>query len=289
MRIMRFAINSRGSDLIQGVKTFTVVLAVISALLLSSPAVSLADDAKYNFASAQGSGDLQVIPGSTTTGAIYFYNVDGNRTTYITLEVVADPDDSEMEVVESEPGKLYEVSWGDTTWEVEIEPALHDIQVQLNPDADPVTVPVNLYAEPTEVSDEEIEDVPEGMTCLTLPNKLDEDVPGYALAKPVYINISVPEGEEIGNTNSIRILATGSWLGQSGSAALSQQRDFDFNITTVYEITQEQIVSGGDSFDIDDSFDIGELIPWIIVGVVGIVVIGMGVVIIILLAKKKGA
>ena len=42
------------------------------------------------------------------------------------------------------------------------------------------TVTKNLYARPTELLAEEIQDVPQGMVCLILPNQ------GYALAKDSY-------------------------------------------------------------------------------------------------------
>ncbi|MEJ2740818.1 MAG: hypothetical protein P8105_13515, partial [Dehalococcoidia bacterium] len=64
-----------------------ICLLVITVLLiLALPVSVLADDAaKYNFASAQGDKEIAVKPGSEGTGAIYFYNIDGNRITHITL------------------------------------------------------------------------------------------------------------------------------------------------------------------------------------------------------------
>jgi hypothetical protein len=277
----RFRINNPDLKRHRKVRGLFVAIVITFALLLSLPVVSLAQEEwpKLSLGSAQGLEDLQVIPGHETKGVVYYYNTDGNCTAYITLEVAVDPDQPEMTVVESVPGKLYEVSWGDTTWEVEIDPPLHDIQVSLNPEAPPVTVPVNLYAEVTEVSAQEIEDVPEGMICLTLPNKLGADIPGYTLAKPVIITVRVPKAEDYEITHTIKILATGSYLGQGGIAILGQQREFPFNITTVPKITQEQIITDG------GGFDIGKWLPWIIVGVV---VIGAGMVIISLSVKRKG-
>ena len=160
------------------------------------------EPSKYSLASAQGASSFQVIPGEEAKGVIYFYNVDGNRITRITLEVVQAP----------------------SNWEVEIDPSLHDIEVKFG--GQKITVTENLHAEPTQLSSEPIEDVPESMVCLTLPNR------GYALAKPATIIIRVPESEEAGTKGDIKITAVANWMGQTGSATISQTRDFDFSVKT---------------------------------------------------------
>jgi len=163
----------------------------------------IADEpARYNFASAWGASSLQVIPGGEVKGVIRFYNVDGNRTTYITLEVVQAP----------------------SNWEVEIDPPLHNVEVESG--GHTITVAENLHAEPTQLSPEPIEDVPEGMVCLTVPDR------GYALAKVATIIIRVPEAEEPGPEGDIKITAVASWLGQTGAASIRQTRDFDFSVRT---------------------------------------------------------
>jgi len=159
------------------------------------------DSSRYSLATAQGAASLRVDPGGEANGVIYFYNIDGNRTTHITLEVVQAPDG----------------------WEVEIDPPLHDTQVGFGRDM--ITVTENLCAEPTELSSEEIEDVAEGMVCLIVPSR------GYALAKKVTITIRVPESEEAGTKGDVKITAVASWLGQSGAATVGQTRDFDFTVT----------------------------------------------------------
>ena len=227
-------------------KLITVGLPIlIFTLLLAWPAVALAQEepAKYNFATAQGGSNFQVIPGQEARGAIYFYNVDGNRITHISLEVIEAP----------------------SNWEVEIDPPLHEIEVSFGGDI--ITITENLHAEPTDLSSEEIEDVPEGMICLALPNKLGEGIPGYALAKVATIIVRVPESDDVGVTGAIKINAVAEWLGQTGAAAIGQTRDFDFSVRTVYEITEEQIITPG------EGFDTGKWLPWIILGVVAIVAI----------------
>lgn len=166
------------------------------------------EPARYNFASVQGAGNLRVAPGGEASGQLRFYNVDGNRTTHIALEVVEAP----------------------SNWEVVTDPPLHEQEVSLGGDI--ITVTENLYVEPTEVLSEEIEDVPEGMTSLTLSNKLGPNIPGYALAKVVSITIRVPKSCKAGTNGEVRIRAVASWLGQTGTATIGQTRDFRFTVRT---------------------------------------------------------
>jgi len=190
---------------------------LLAAMLVALPSLALAQEpAKYNFASAQGSKQIPVIPGSEGKGVIYFYNIDGNRITHITLEVTEAPDN----------------------WEVEIEPPLGEIQVEIGGRI--VSVTENLHVEPSEVSSEEIKDIPEGMVCITVPNR------GYALAKAAYIVVRVPEGEEIGAKGEISISGVAEWLGQTGAAAIKQSRDFDFTGEVVPEAGgEERIIEEG--------------------------------------------
>jgi hypothetical protein len=209
-------------------KAIKLGLAILVFMLVALPSMALAQEApRYSFATAQGNSSLQAIPGKEAEqGVIYFYNVDGNRITHVTLEVLEAP----------------------SGWEVDITPALH--QQEYSVSGTTITVTENLYVEPSQVSAEEITDVPEGMICLTLPNKLGEGVPGYCLAKVATITIHVPKSEKVGTTGDIKIRGTGSWLGQTGSASIQQQRDFDFNVTTVYDITNPEVPLTGKGFDV---------------------------------------
>jgi hypothetical protein len=181
-------------------KTRRIVPAIMAAallLVLASPVLA-EDEANYNFASAQGSKQLRAAPGQESEGVIYFYNIEGNRITHISLEVSKAPDN----------------------WKVEIDPPQHEIQVDVSGRI--ITVTENLYVEPSEALAEEPEEVPEGMVCIKIADL------GYVLAKAVHISIQVPETAEIGTKGDIAIAAEASWLGQSGAAAIKQARRFDF-------------------------------------------------------------
>jgi hypothetical protein len=167
----------------------------------NATANQVADEpAKYNLASVLGASNLQVIAGGETQEVIYFYNVDGNRTTHIVLEVVQAPSE----------------------WEVKIAPPLHEIEVKSGESA--ITVTENLHVEPSQLSSEPISDVPTDMVCLFVPNR------GYALAKVATIIIRVPESEEAVTEGNIKIAAVASWPGQTGAATICQTRDFDFSV-----------------------------------------------------------
>jgi hypothetical protein len=137
------------------------------------------------------------------TGAIYFYNIDGNRITHITLEVAGAPEG----------------------WSVTVEPPLSETKVLVNDM--PVTVTENLYVEPTELLTGEPQNVPEGMVVINVPGR------GYTLGKRASITVEVPEGVDLGTTGTIAIAAEAAWLGQSGGAAIKQARDFEFSVTVV--------------------------------------------------------
>jgi hypothetical protein len=183
-------------------KLYLFVLLVLLILVL--PVSVLADDAaKYNFASAQGDKEIAVKPGSEGTGAIYFYNIDGNRITHITLEVAEAPEG----------------------WTVTVEPPLSETKVRINDM--PVTVTENLYVEPTELLSEEPQDVPEDMVSIKIPGR------GYALGRVANVTVEVPEGVEYGTNGTIVVAAEAAWLGQGGAAAVKQARDFEFAVTVV--------------------------------------------------------
>ena len=229
------------------------------ALLLAVPSLVLADEAaSYNFASAQGPKEIQVVPGDEGWGVIYFYNIDGNRITHITLDVSQVPD----------------------SWEVEIQPPLDEIEVEIGGTI--VTVTENLHVEPSELLSEEAEDVPEGMVCITVPTR------GYALAKPAYIIVRVPESEEIGTNGDIVISAEAVWLGQTGAAAIKQARDFDFSVEIISEATDstETILDGGDNPGDNSGFSIMRWLPAIIAGVV--VILGAVLIPRLVARKKRG-
>ncbi len=227
------------------------MLSIATFLVILSPVLA-DEEPKYNFASAQGSEQIRVVPGDEKWGVIYFYNIDGNRITHITLEISEAPDN----------------------WDVEIEPAQHEIEAEIGGAV--VIVTENLHVEPSEVLSEEAEDVPEGMVCITVPSR------GYALAKPAHIVVRVPNSEEIGATGEIVIAGEAEWLEQSGAAAIKQARDFKFSVTVVSEATDstETILDGGDN----SGFSIMRWLPAIIAGV--IVLLG-AILIPRLVARKK--
>jgi hypothetical protein len=218
-------------------RILAVVLALTALMAMASSALA-EEPARYNFASVQGSQNIQILPGSDGTGNMYFYNIEGNRITHVTLEVSQAP----------------------LGWQVEIQPPLGETQVEVNDQV--VTITENLYVEPSEASSEVIKDVPEGMVCIPVSQR------GYALAKEAKILVQVPAAEEIGTEGEITVSATACWLGQGGAVAFSQSRNFNFTVEVVSEVTeyQEKIL--------EEDGGAAKWLPWV-AGAIAIVLLAL--------------
>lgn len=254
----------------------TICLLIAAVLILAVPLPVNADEepAKYNFASAQGEKNLRIPVGEEGRGYIYFYNIDGNRITHITLEVSQAP----------------------AGWEVSIEPPLSETEVLVS--GIPTTVSENLYVAPTELLPEEPENVPPGMVSIMVPGR------GYALGKAAEIIITVPEETPLGSTGEIKIAAEAAWLGQTGAAAIKQTRDFDFTVTAVSTETgySEEIIgpagesdiSGGPAeattqTDEDSNAQGNTFMDWLPV-IIAVLIVGIfgGVLIVWRVTRKRG-
>jgi hypothetical protein len=217
-----------------------LTLAALLFVVVALPVYAQDEAAKYNFASAQGSPDIKAIPGGEGRGDIYFYNIDGNRITHITLEVAKAP----------------------SGWKVTVEPPLAETKVIVN--EQPVTVAENLYVEPSQSLTEEPANVPEGMVSIKVPER------GYALAKQAQVIVEVPGSAAIGTTGKITIAAEASWLGQGGAAAVKQARDFDFNVTVVSASTgySETVVGNEKASQPSSGFSLARWWPLVLIGVI---------------------
>ncbi len=244
-------------------KKFCLLLTIGLILLMLPLPVQADEEAKYNFASAQGDKELKIQPGQEGRGYIYFYNIDGNRITHISLNVAGAPDG----------------------WQVRIEPPVTETQVMVS--GMPVTVTENLYVEPSELLAEEPSTIPEGLVSIKVPGR------GFALGKMAQIIISVPSSAALGSTGEIKIAGEASWLGQSGSAAVKQARDFGFTVTVFSGQTEfsEEIVTPVKSAQTTETGKEGETTSsslWIILIIVVIVAVILAAVVIIMIVRRKG-
>lgn len=196
------------------IRTLALTLAGLAALLAwPLGALVQADTPAYSWGSAQSSSQLSVVPGGEdVAGHVYSYNVDGNRITHIIFRVAEAPEG----------------------WTVVIEPPLHGEDYTVGEDV--ITIAENLYVEPSEALHEEIVNVPEGVVGLALPNRYGEGNHGYTLAKDATITISVPSSVPKNITGRVRIAGEAFWLGQSGQAEMRQERDFIFDVGTVFDL-----------------------------------------------------
>jgi len=194
-------------------KNFIAIIINISLLFALVSVFTLAqEEAKYNFGSAQSAKELTIAPGDEVTTKLYFYNIYGNRITHISLEVGEVP----------------------KNWDVSIDPPLHETSVIVSGVA--TTVEENLFAEPgSDVAESIPDDVPEGIEYISSPV-------GFVGAKPVLIKIKVPSNEKLGTVANVRIDGTASWLGQTGTAAITQSRSFEYIVTIVSKEFTETIL-----------------------------------------------
>lgn len=226
-------------------------------LILGSVVVLAEEQPKYNFGSMQPVKEIQVSPGDEAEVKLYFYNVYGNRITHISLEVSNAPED----------------------WEIEFEPELHDTTVNVSGII--VNVTENLYVEPDNATEEIPENITEGIEYIS-------SAVGYIPAKPVLIKIKIPDDEELGREFNVTISASASWLGQTGSVAIQQGRDFDFVVKTVAEEFEETILEREEKARIEgEGFDITgyviENASWI-----GLIAVLLLVIVYLAFARKPG-
>jgi hypothetical protein len=232
-------------------KTIMVIAAFIAVFL--TPSVATATG--YSLATAVGKTSLEVIPGTSTYGAIYFYNVDGTQNTYIAMETLEFPDG----------------------WTVEYLPALSTITVSVS--GVDVDVDQNLYIEPTPVWTEETP-APAGQVPLALPNRFGPDTTGYTWAKELKIKITVPASAPIGEQGDVEVNAVASYLGQTGAAIIGQERPFTFTVNVVSELTEETIRT---------PFDWNRWLPVILAGGIGVAVLGVIYVPKLIAKRRKSA
>ena len=170
------------------------------------------EEAKYNFGSAQSAKEISIAPGDEVTTKLYFYNIHGNRITHISLEVGEAP----------------------KNWDISIDPALHEISVIVS--GVTTTIEENLFVEPgSDVAESIPDDVPEGIEYIS-------SSVGFVGAKPVKIKIKIPSNEKLGTAATVRIDAVAEWLGQTGTAAITQGRSFEYTVTVVSKEFTETIL-----------------------------------------------
>jgi len=191
-----------------------LICIVISILLFSAllPSVLAQEDAKYNFGSAQQTSSLTVSAGSTVSTKLYFYNVFGNRITHLSLSAENLPEG----------------------WTVSFDPPLHTVTVNISGVITTIEENLNVVP-PSDVFETKPETAPEGIQFIGSSI-------GYIGAKPVVVTFSVPESEQLGTSHNITITGVAKYLGQTGAAAISQSRGFDYTVTVQAEEFTEEII-----------------------------------------------
>ena len=181
-----------------------VCLPLVLLLWLALPLVTSGQEpAIYNMASYQPDTKMRISPGGQGNGPVYFYNIDGNRTTHIALEASQAPEG----------------------WEVKFQPSL--IEAQVEEGGSTITVTQNLQVEPSIALLQQAAEVPDGMICVNVGKR------GYVVANVAEVMVHVPKSAEVGTNEKIVVSATARWLGQTGAVVMTQGRDFEFSVEVV--------------------------------------------------------
>jgi len=216
---------------------------------------------RYNFGSMQASKSLFAKPGQEIETKLYFYNIYGNRPTHIKLKIVEKPED----------------------WEVSLFPNIHKEKYEVSGEIREVEE--NLVVYPSNTSEKPGEKT-EGKEWIS--SKV-----GYINADYVTIKIKIPENEKIGTSENIKINAIAFWLGQTGSIALQQERDFSYTIKTTteyyekpYEGSEVKIKSLGKKI-LDLIIEPSEINPLIMISTGTTLILLIILIILIIIAGKK--
>ena len=204
-----------------------MALTLFSLSLFFMLVLALAAEPKYNFGSAQAGNTIVVYPGEETFGELYFYNVYGNRITFVELG-------------------LGEVPEG---WEVILVPPLREIPYTIAGVESVDTA--NLYVEPSNFVDE-----PESkasfecgdMRCKYIPSPAG----GYMLAKVAQVKVTPPEDVELFKDFSVVVNARAFWHGEPGTVAANQVRTFSYTARTTSRDLEERIVEQGKPLDLSE-------------------------------------
>ncbi|MHB1007626.1 MAG: hypothetical protein ACYC3S_18590 [Chloroflexota bacterium] len=186
----------------------------IAALVGFRPPLTLGEETAYNFASARDVGTIVVPTNGEGSGRMYFYNVDGNRITHITLMLR-----------DGTPG-----------WEARLEPAAQTVAVEV--DGVSGEVEENLFVEPSTLLSEPVMNVPAGSECIAVPGR------GYALARTARLVVRPPQNAKPGDKATFMVTAEAQWLGQAGAAAIKQARNFEFTAQVATPGTHVEKVLG---------------------------------------------
>ena len=178
----------------------------------------------YNFGSAQTAKEMSIIPGESLSTKLFFYNVFGNKITYIKLDATELPEG----------------------WKVTIDPPIHNVTYRIA-EVEAVDL-VNLYVEPTNYTDsppnEPNSEFPCGdYTCTYIMSPAGK----YMLAKVVNVKVEVPLSTQLFKDYTLTVSGVASWHGEPGMVTATQERSFQYKVHTIAKSgsTEEEIVSKG--------------------------------------------
>jgi hypothetical protein len=198
---------------------FLFLVGTLATISFSANFVSAEDAPNYNFGSMQGALSLSIKPGDEVSTRLYFYNLYGNRPTHIKLNVTSASSGVKVIFSPALEKKDYDVS------------------------GEKVSVQENLVVYPSNASQEKGENT---ASIEYISSKV-----GWIASNFVSVTIKAPENAKVGSEFKVKLTGTAFWLGQGGSIALQQQRDFEYSVkiaaTTSSEYYEKPYEENSDS------------------------------------------
>ncbi len=211
--------------------TFSVI-ALLAFASLFSPLLR-AEGGEYNFGTMQAEKFIAVEPGKTAEAKLYFFNVNGNRDTHVSLA-------------------LSEIPNGFTA---ELIPAVHNASYNISGIV--VETQENLVAKVTPRSTlpkQKPESVPEGVEYVTMGG-----VEGFVPAQVVTIRLTAPADAPLWSTYKLRVSAVAGWfdVGSTGPISVKQVREFIYEVRVVTKEYSEKPVE-------NNGFQLPPLDAWVL-------------------------
>ncbi len=193
-------------------------------LILASAA-----EPKYNFGSAQAGKIIVAEPGEGATGELYFYNVFGNKITFVQLNLGEAPEG----------------------WDIQLDPPIRDITYTVS--GIEAVDRANVYVEPSNFVES-----PETLQVFRCGDSdckyISSPAGGYMLAKVVYIRINAPKDAPLFQDFPLVVNAKAFWHTEPGTVATQQVRTFSYTIHTTTKDMQESIVTPQQPLDLSDYY-----------------------------------
>ncbi|MFH1947219.1 MAG: hypothetical protein ABIJ23_03635 [Candidatus Magasanikbacteria bacterium] len=186
-----------------------LIFVILILFILVIPLVSAACSLGANPLSM----NARALPGQTVEVTWNLYNLHGDRTTHVKVNIIEAPSD----------------------WEISFEPELHEARYEVMRSIE--TIEENVALEPEDVVINKPEIITKGIDYVKHPKQ-----EGYILVKPVKINIKVPENAELWRDYNFVFEAQGNCFMEPGAVLPAVATQLELNVKTISETFTEEPV-----------------------------------------------